>query len=64
MLEIVETLANFASDQTAVRLAVWFHDAVYDSRAKNNEERSGELATSTLPVLGVPATTTAGRWRD
>jgi predicted metal-dependent HD superfamily phosphohydrolase len=59
MLGIVEELAGRAPEGTAVRLAVWFHDAVYDSRAKDNEERSAELATSTLLVLGAPATTTA-----
>jgi predicted metal-dependent HD superfamily phosphohydrolase len=52
MLEIVENLADFVSDVTALRLAVWFHDAVYDSRVKDNEERSADLATQHLTELG------------
>jgi predicted metal-dependent HD superfamily phosphohydrolase len=55
MLEIVESLANVVSDMTAMRLAVWFHDAVYDSRAKGNEERSTDLATRCLSEMGLSA---------
>jgi predicted metal-dependent HD superfamily phosphohydrolase len=56
VLSIVDANARFASDPTAVRLAAWFHDAVYDPTAGAgvNEEASAELATAELGALGLP----------
>ncbi|MDP3891283.1 hypothetical protein [Nocardioides sp.] len=45
-------------DGTAVRLAAWFHDAVYDARP-GAEERSAQWAERTLPDAGVTADRTA-----
>jgi predicted metal-dependent HD superfamily phosphohydrolase len=55
VLSIVDAHAALADDAEAVRLAAWFHDAVYDPRATDNEERSAALAVATLAPLGVPA---------
>lgn len=36
-----------------MELALWFHDAVYDPKAGNNEEQSAALATRCLEELGI-----------
>ncbi|RCG18199.1 hypothetical protein DQ392_15295 [Streptomyces reniochalinae] len=46
-------------DPDAVRLAAWFHDAVYRPDRSENEERSARLAERALPEAGVPARRTA-----
>jgi predicted metal-dependent HD superfamily phosphohydrolase len=38
----------------AVEFAIWFHDVVYDSHAKDNEERSAEFAAIELQRIPVP----------
>src|SRR5207237_10323651 len=57
VLDTVDSLGDLARDLPAVRLAAWYHDAVYDSRAKQNEERSADLAAARCRSWGVPAAT-------
>jgi predicted metal-dependent HD superfamily phosphohydrolase len=42
------------SDQESVEAAIWFHDAVYDTRRHDNEERSAQLAADRLKDLVGP----------
>lgn len=54
VLTALDELAHPAAPAT-VRLAAWFHDAIYDPRADDNEEQSAELAAETLPAAGLGA---------
>ncbi|MET7960780.1 HD domain-containing protein [Micromonospora zamorensis] len=62
VLDVVDEHADLAGRPDVVRLAAWFHDAVYDPRAAGdaNERDSAALAESVLTGLGVPAPTAAG----
>ncbi len=53
VLTVVEEQAERAEDPTAVRLAAWYHDAIYDPHRVDNEEASAILVEATLPELGV-----------
>ncbi|MEU1706521.1 hypothetical protein ABZ478_14090 [Streptomyces sp. NPDC005706] len=59
VLDHIDTLEKHAADPDAVRLAAWFHDAVYLPDRSENEERSAALAERALPEAGVPAPRTA-----
>ncbi|MFG1850977.1 HD domain-containing protein [Actinomadura geliboluensis] len=48
VLDLVDELAGHAADPDLVRLAAWFHDAVYDPERADNEERSARLAVRML----------------
>jgi predicted metal-dependent HD superfamily phosphohydrolase len=53
VLNAVNQLASYAQDPDVVRLAAWFHDAVYDPHRSDNEEASARLAEELLPAAGV-----------
>ena len=48
VLARLDELAGYASEPAAVELAAWFHDAVYDPYASDNEEQSARLAEERL----------------
>ena len=47
-LQEFDAAGNLAVRPVAVELAIWFHDAIYDPRAPDNEEKSAELGTKCL----------------
>jgi predicted metal-dependent HD superfamily phosphohydrolase len=55
VLSTVDSWATASDDPDAVRLAAWYHDAVYEPRRGDNEEASAALAASDLANLAIPA---------
>ncbi|POX50282.1 hypothetical protein C3489_22865 [Streptomyces sp. Ru71] len=59
VLDHVDTLQAYAENPDLVRLAAWFHDAVYQPDRSENEERSARLAERALPEAGLSQEKTA-----
>ncbi len=55
MLASAVEYRHLLHDPEAVEAAIWFHDAIYDSRAKDNEAKSAALAESKLAGRVQPA---------
>ncbi|WP_406444236.1 hypothetical protein OHB14_35500 [Streptomyces sp. NBC_01613] len=59
VLDHIDVLEKYAAEPDLVRLAAWFHDAVYLPDRSENEERSARLAERALTEAGVPDAGTA-----
>lgn len=59
VLDHIDVLEEHADSPDLVRLAAWFHDAVYAPDRSENEERSARLAERALPEAGLTAGQTA-----
>lgn len=51
-LEHLDPTRHLMARPAEVELAVWFHDAIYDTQRHDNEERSALLAEETLRAAG------------
>lgn len=47
-----DAVKKTAINPTAIEAAIWFHDAVYDPKAIDNEERSAAEASEMLAAMG------------
>ena len=55
VLQTVNSLQNGGQSESALQLAAFFHDVIYDSHAADNEEKSAEYAQAVLQSWHVPA---------
>lgn len=58
-LALLASVRDVAERPDEIELALWFHDAIYDTQASDNERRSAELAAAMLSEAGVAAATVA-----
>ncbi len=52
-LKLFDTVSKIAKNPDHIEAAIWFHDAVYDPKSHDNEEKSSELAYHSLTACGV-----------
>lgn len=53
-LDEFEQVRNLATNPDAVELALWYHDAIYDTKANDSEERSATLSVEMVRNASLP----------
>lgn len=53
MLKLAEENQTDIADYDAILFAIWFHDIIYKSSKKDNEEKSADFAKGSLQKLSV-----------
>ncbi len=54
IVAMLDELELVDEKDSAIAFAIWFHDAVYDSKAKDNEEQSAKLAKDSIKMMDLP----------
>ena len=54
VLEAISQARSLARNLPEIQLAAWFHDVIYNPKAKDNEDRSAEYAAAVLDRLNLP----------
>jgi predicted metal-dependent HD superfamily phosphohydrolase len=49
---VLDSSGIVPEDPLSLELALWFHDAIYDTRARDNEARSADWPSDALVCLG------------
>jgi predicted metal-dependent HD superfamily phosphohydrolase len=57
-LDRLDEMVDASADRDPIEAALWYHDAIYDARATDNEERSAAWARRALRELGIASQVT------
>ncbi len=49
-----QVIKYLAMNPDAIEFALWYHDAIYDTKAKDNEEKSAKLAVGVARTASLP----------